>query len=133
MAVSIGVELLAQLDPGLLGDRAHNLVTLAGGHLTSYLFVSVMLVALYGLVPYERPSWREVLPGALLAAFLFELGKAGFVLYIDNVAHLEAVYGSVSSIIVLLLWLYISARILLFGAELIAVRQAQDDKTPATA
>ena len=133
MAVSTGVDLLAQLDPGLFGDRMDNLLTLLGGHMTSYLFVSVMLGALYYLVPYERPSWREVLPGALFAAFLYELGKAGFMLYIENVAHLKAVYGSVSSIIVLLLWLYYSARVLLFGAELIAVRQEQDEKAPTTA
>ena len=122
MAVSTGVDLLAQLNLGLFGDRVDNVLTLLGGHMTSYLFVFVMLGALYYLVPYERPSWREVLPGALFAAFLYELGKAGFMLYIENVAHLEAVYGSVSSIIVLLLWLYYSARVLLFGAELIAVR-----------
>jgi membrane protein len=133
MAVSTGVDLLAQLDPGLFGDRVDNLLTLLGGHMTSYLFVFVMLGALYYLVPYERPSWREVLPGALFAAFLYELGKAGFMLYIENVAHLKAVYGSVSSIIVLLLWLYYSARVLLFGAELIAVRQEQDEKAPTTA
>ena len=123
MAVSTGVELFAQFDLGSRGDGIGNLLTLAGGHMTSYLFVFVMFGALYNLVPYERPSWREVLPGALFAAFLFELGKTGFMLYIDNVAHLQAVYGSVSSIIVLLLWLYFSARVLLFGAELIAVRQ----------
>ena len=133
MAVSTGVDLLAQLDPGLFGDRMDNLLTLLGGHMTSYLFVSVMLGALYYLVPYERPSWREVLPGALFAAFLYELGKAGFMVYIENAAQLKAVYGSVSSIIVLLLWLYYSARVLLFGAELIAVRQEQDEKAPTTA
>jgi membrane protein len=70
----------------------------------------------------------ELLPGALFAAFLFEVGKTGFVLYIENVAHLEAVYGSLSSIIVLLLWLYFSARVLLLGAELIAVRR--QDRAP---
>jgi len=64
-----------------------------------------------------------VLPGAAVAALLFEAGKAMFVYYINNIAHLEAVYGSVSSIIVLLLWLYFSARVVLLGAELIAVRR----------
>jgi membrane protein len=52
------------------------------------------------------------------------------VFYIDNVAHLEAVYGSVYSIIVLLLWLYFAARVLLLGSELIAVRR-EDPPMPS--
>ena len=80
-----------------------------------------MLVLLFKLVPYQRPAWREVLTGALVGAFLFEIGKSLFGIYVQNIAHLQAVYGSLSSIIVLLLWLYFSARVLLFGAELVAV------------
>ena len=133
MAVSTGVEVVAQFDVGPTADRLHDVFTIAGGHITSYVFVFVMLAALYILVPYKRPSWREVLPGTLFAALLFELGKAGFVLYIENVAHLKAVYGSLSSIIVLLLWLYFSARVLLFGAELIAVGREKDDTRPIPA
>lgn len=132
MAVSTGVQLVGQFDLGSLGDGVDRLLTLVGGHLTSYLFAFVMFGALYTFVPYERPSWREVLPAALFTALLFELGKTGFALYIENVAHLDAVYGPLSSIIVLLLWLYFSARVLLYGAEMIAVRQEQDHEKPAT-
>ena len=82
---------------------------------------------LYRILHYEAPAWGEVLPGALLGAFLYELGKAAFVFYVDNVAHLQAVYGSLSSVIVLLLWLYFSASVLLLGAELIAVCREKDE------
>lgn len=127
MAVSTGVELVARFDPGFLGGGIDSILTIAGGHMTSYLFVFVMLGSLYKFVPYKSPSWREVFPGALFAALLFELGKAGFMLYMNNV-RLDAVYGSLSSVIVLLLWLYVSARILLLGAELIAVRRERDEE-----
>jgi len=123
LAGSTGLAFLRELDPGVLGGGLHDLLTFAGGHVISYSFVFLIMGALYLLVPYEKPSWREVVPAAAAAAFLFELGKAGFVFYINNLAHLEAVYGSVSSIIALLLWLYFSARVLLLGAELIAVRR----------
>jgi YihY family inner membrane protein len=125
MAIPTILELLSQFDLGLL---ANNLLGFAGGHITSYVFVFTALCLLYRFVPYEKPSWREVVPGALFSALLLELGKTGFVFYIDRVAHLEAVYGSVSSIIVLLLWLYFSARVLLLGSELIAVRREQTEK-----
>jgi hypothetical protein len=50
-----------------------------------------------------------VLPGALLAAVISEVGKAAYLVYLDRVANLEAIFGSLSSIVVLLLWLYLSA------------------------
>ena len=120
MAIPTAMEFLSQLD---LGRFVNNLLGFAGGHVTSTVFVFAILCLLYRFVPYERQSWRDVVPGAVFAALLLELGKTGFVSYIDNVAHLEAVYGSVSSIIVLLLWLYLSARLLLLGSEIIAVRR----------
>ena len=52
---------------------------------------------------------------------MIEVGKQLFTLYMKSAAEYSAVYGSVSSIIVLLLWLYFSARVVLYGAELISV------------
>jgi membrane protein len=93
------------------------------GHFTSFVFIFGTVLLLYKIVPYKRSPWKELVPGATVAALLFEVGKALFVLYVDNAPSLEAVYGSLSSIIVLLLWLYFSARVLLFGVEVIAVRK----------
>jgi membrane protein len=62
-----------------------------------------------------------VLGGAVFAGIAFQLGRSAFLFYLDNVASLEAVYGSLTSIIVLLLWLYFSARVVLLGAEIVAV------------
>ena len=71
--------------------------------------------------------------GAVVGGLLYEPGKSGFVIYIDNVGRCETVYGPVSSIIVLLLWLYFSARVLLYGAELIAVNRRNDQYENDTA
>ena len=128
VAVSMFLGVVAQfeleLPEGLLGD----VFQLARGYLVSYSFVVVMCMVLYRILPYRAPSWREVLPGALLAGLLYEIGKVAFVFYVDNIAGLQAVYGSLSSVIVLMLWLYFSASVLLLGAELIAVnRQRKAD------
>lgn len=88
----------------------------------SFLLIFLTFGLIYKLAPYVETRWRDVVRGALLAAVLFELLKAAFVLYLDRVAHFEAVYGSLSSIIVMLLWLYLSALILVFGAEYNIVR-----------
>lgn len=87
------------------------------GRAMSFILVFLIFGLIYKLAPYIKVQWRSVLPGAVLAAILFELSKTGFVLYLDHIAHFQAIYGSLSSIIVLLLWLYLSALILIFGAE----------------
>ena len=71
----------------------------------------------YVLLPNLRVRWTHALPGALLAAVLFEAGKLGFAWYVSNLASFSLVYGSLSTVIVLMVWIYISAMILLIGAE----------------
>ena len=92
------------------------------GWITSFGFAFLTFALIYKVTPYVETRWRQVLPGALLGAAVFELGKRGFLLYLGRVANFEAVYGSLSSIIVLLLWLYVSALVLLLGAEYNIVR-----------
>lgn len=127
MGVSTTLQLVAERPlgalspPGPLGDVYRQLEA----HVTSYLFVFAVHVLLYRLVPYQKLGWRLVISGAGLAALLFEVGKSAFVFYLNRVAHLDAVYGSVSSIIVLLLWLYYSARVILLGAALMEVKRAR--------
>jgi membrane protein len=121
VAASMALDVVTQFDSARFGldGTAYSWI---GGHAASFVFIFVTVSLIYTLVPYRRPGWREILPGSLVAAVVFELGKALFVLYLENVRSLEAVYGSLTSVIVLLLWLYFSARVLLFGAELIAAR-----------
>jgi membrane protein len=121
VGVSTAVDLVTQLDLTRFGFDG-TLFSSLGGRVASLVSVFVTVILIYKLVPYERLAWRDILLGALAATLLFELGKALFVLYLGNVGNLEAVYGSLTSVIVLLLWLYFSARVLLFGAEICAVR-----------
>jgi membrane protein len=72
---------------------------------------------LYKVAPNVRLTWREVAPGAAVAALLFEAAKWGFVLYVENVTNYAAVYGAIGAVIALLTWCYVSAVVLLLGAE----------------
>ena len=128
LIVSVGVtaslEVLANLDLtalGRLGVEPGTVESFAGW-LTGFLFAFLTFALIYKVTPYIETRWRQVVPGALLGAAVFELGKRGFLLYLGRVANFEAVYGSLSSIIVLLLWLYVSALVLLLGAEYNIVR-----------
>lgn len=77
---------------------------------------------LYRYVPYDpHIRWRDVLPSALIAAALWEIAKLVFAWYLTNYALLNMVYGSVGTIIAIMLWGYLTAVILLIGAEIAAV------------
>ena len=121
LAVAPAAELLSELQLELLGTRWNTVLDLIASRAVGLLATGLMIGAVYTLVPYQRLPWRDLLPGLLVVAVLIETGKSLFVWYMETAANYSAVYGSVSSIIVLLIWLYFSARVVLFGAEVISV------------
>jgi membrane protein len=85
--------------------------------------VALVLVVLavdlvYYLAPNADTEWVWVTPGALVATGLWLIGSAGFRLYVRNFPDYSAVYGAIGSVVVLLLWFYLSGFALLVGAEL---------------
>ncbi len=72
---------------------------------------------LYCIVPTEPIPFRDAIVGALIAAILFELGKRAFALYVTSFPTYQLIYGVVSSIPIMLVWIYCSWCIVLFGAE----------------
>ena len=98
--------------------------TVSGVHtrLAGMALVFLVFALLYKEAPTIEIRWRQVVPGAVLATLLTEVGKQLFLAYVDHVANLEDTFGSLSSFMVLLLWLYVSAIALLVGAEYNAVR-----------
>jgi membrane protein len=136
VGVTASLEVLANLDLSALrklGIEPGAIENMAGW-LAGLLFAFLTFALIYKVTPYIETRWRQVLPGALLGAAVFELGKRGFLLYLGRVANFEAVYGSLSSIIVLLLWLYVSALVLLLGAEynIVRWRERHPEETPVS-
>jgi membrane protein len=84
----------------------------------SWVFSFGIFLLIYRFVPNCKTYWRSVWLGAAIAATLFEVGKFAFVWYLETFANYEVIYGPLASVIVLLLWAYISAFILLLGAEI---------------
>jgi membrane protein len=123
MSVSPVAELLSDVDLGWPSEAVRGYLHVVAGGVASFAITFAVLWSVYLLIPYKRPSWSALLPGTLVATLLFDLGRRGFVLYVGNASRFDAVYGSLSSIIVLLIWLYFSSRFLLYGSEVIAVRE----------
>ena len=83
-----------------------------------FIFTLCIFLMVYRYVPNTQTHWRYIWPGALVAAIAFEVGKSLFVFYLENFADYAKVYGSLGSVVAFLAWTYISALILIAGAEL---------------
>jgi membrane protein len=82
----------------------------------SLVFVTVVFAMIYKTMPRARIAWRDVWVGAAVTSLLFIAGKALIGLYIGG-SGITSVFGAAASLIVVLLWVYYSAQIFLFGAE----------------
>lgn len=77
-------------------------------------------------LPDAQVDWRDVWLGALATAALFEIGKFLIGFYIGK-QGLESTYGASASIVIVLIWVYYTAQIVLLGAEFTHVRSKQRD------
>lgn len=86
------------------------------------VLVMVLVVAIvYYVAPDVEQEFRFITPGSVLAVLVWIAASAGFGYYLKNFGNYNAMYGSIGAIIILLLYFYLSAAVLLFGAELNAV------------
>lgn len=81
----------------------------------SFTVVAALFAVIYKLLPSTTIPWKDVVPGAIVTAALFLVGKWGIGLYLSRGATVSA-YGAAGSLIALLLWIYYSAQIFFFGA-----------------
>jgi len=79
----------------------------------------------------DSPKWRWVTWGAGLATLLWIIGSAAFSFYVSKFGSYEKTYGSLGAVVIFLLWLYITAYVVLLGAELNSEmeRQTKQDTT----
>jgi membrane protein len=84
--------------------------------LVSLVVVTLLFAAIFKVLPDARIAWRDVWVGAVVTAVLFEIGKWGIGLYLGN-SNPGKAYGAAGSLAVILVWIYYTSMIVLFGAE----------------
>ena len=82
----------------------------------AFVIVTTFFALIYKALPDVRMHWRDVLLGAFFTALLFTLGRSLIGLYLGR-AGATSIYGAAGSLVLVLLWVYYSAQILLLGAE----------------
>lgn len=106
---------------GYLGlpDWLENLISWTRWVLLAFIVIS-FLSLIYKYAPARRPmpETRWVMPGAILATLLWLLASWGFSFYVSNFGNYGEMYGAISAVVVLMLWLFLTSFIILIGAEL---------------
>src|SRR5690606_19626804 len=105
-------ETFAEFLPG----GVSSLLLQAANAAASFAIFTVLFAAMYRFLPDARIAWRQVWVGAAFTTLLFVAGKSLIGLYLGNTNPGQA-YGAASSLAVLLVWIYYSSMIMLFGAE----------------
>lgn len=96
------------------------------GYLFPYFVLTLGFTAIYKIVPNTFVSLRHALAGGASCALLFEVAKHFFTWYIRSYARYSVVYGSLEALIILVLWAFYSACILLFCAEVVSAYRRRD-------
>lgn len=118
LAISAGLSFASGYLNRFLGD-----VQILNGILNAVVstaVISVLFALMFKLLPDVKMAWKDVWLGAIVTAILFSLGKGAIGMYLGHSA-LSSSYGVAGSFVVLLVWVYYSAQILFFGAELTQV------------
>jgi membrane protein len=92
------------------------LIKLAGDVLP-LVFVALAMLFLYRVLPMRREPLRKIWPGAIVAAIGLAIVRQGLELYFEQLADFGAIYGSLGAAMALLIFVYASANVVVFGAE----------------
>jgi membrane protein len=83
------------------------------------VFVMTILAVLYYYAPdHDEPQWRWISPGAVVATLLWVVASILFTIYVAHFSDYNKTYGSLGAIVALLTWLWLSAYVVLLGAEI---------------
>jgi len=89
--------------------------------ITSIVLSFLFFILLYNASPNKRIMIKDVMPGAIFSTISWHLLSFLFSLYVNNAGSFSYMYGSLTGIIILLLWLYFSSTIIIIGGELNAI------------
>jgi len=117
---SFAIAFLGKLAEELAGAEFGALTKLgmsAASIVVATLISAGLFLLLYTRIPARPVSWKYAVPGAVLAAVLFEALKGGFAQYAANFGNYNATYGSLGFVILILAFIYFTSQVMLLGAE----------------
>lgn len=115
-----------------LGPFGKTLASIARWPLLIVLFMTALAFAFRYAPCREQPKWRWVSWGAVLGGILWIIASALFSFYVANFSSYDKSYGSLAGVVLLMMWLYVSAYVILISAELDAEIEHQTARDSTT-
>jgi membrane protein len=120
IAVLFGPQLLLRLLPNVAGTDVWKIVQWPGAG----LLLVLALLCLYRFAPSAKQHWTLLIPGSVIAAVIWIIASLVFRLYVRHFSNFGLLYGSLGTLIILILWFYLSGIAILIGGEINAALQA---------
>jgi membrane protein len=124
LALTAFFTYLESLRVPLVSDRFGPLVYSLGVGLLPMLLTTLLFALLYQTIPARTVPWKAAFLGAVVAALLWQATKIGFGIFLLHVNSYNRLYGSLGSLVILIVWMYYTMAILLLGAEIAADYEA---------
>lgn len=115
IVVEFGVEILG------IGPENIRAFQLLYARSLAFLVVWVMFLLIYRFLPLRKVRWSTALIAATFTSVLFELMKMAFTWYVTNVADYRSTYGSLTALVIMILWIYYTAIAFILGGEVAQV------------
>ncbi|PPD57471.1 YihY/virulence factor BrkB family protein [Dehalogenimonas etheniformans] len=112
--VSIGFSTILEFFPNIALLKNH--VVQGGGYVISFGLMFMLFSLMYKIFPNVKTTWREVFPGAIFAAVAFELARQLFFAFAGNSTRFEVIYGSLSTMVLFITWVYYASMVAIIGA-----------------
>ncbi len=126
LVVMTGTALAAGLAARAPDFAAQSVLWLVASWLLTMLPVAaawVMFLLMYKFLPQEPVQWRAAAIGAAMAAVMWEVSRITFAAMVSHSAGYGSLYGSLAGTVVVSVWIYVTATVMLLGAELAVVLQ----------
>jgi membrane protein len=108
---------------GFVGASSHGAVAVVAGVLVAFVVNVALFMTAFSLLTAVEASWRDYLPGVIVAAILWQLLQHLGGYYVDHtLKHTQPLYGTFAVVLGLLAWLYLGAQLVIFAAEINVVR-----------
>jgi membrane protein len=117
------LTIVSTIAAGYVGTSSHGALEVVGAVVVAFVFNLILFMAAFWLLTAADVGWRELLPGVVVAAVLWQLLEHLGGLYVDHVLRrTEPLYGTFALVLGLLAWLYLGCQLVIFAAEINVVR-----------
>jgi YihY family inner membrane protein len=130
--ISVGISYLATLlaEQSILHDLIPGGITFLNelllGYLLPFFLVVLFAMTVYRIIPTRKISWVSALIGGVTFAVLMEMAKHFFTWYVAHYTRYNVIFGSLETVVILVIWVFYLGLIFLFCAELIAAYERRD-------